>query len=107
MKNEQMEKLKQIEKLNTQTCFTNFKNFIIDDFSLEDLIKISLSCELYLITLRSIMWKIYLSVLPSNNNMESWIIKTINNRKHYKKAYNDYNKIKQFKRDPLNPLNSK
>lgn len=92
---------KPIEKKNFELCFYNFKKYILEDFSVEKLIKQSLNCEIEELDTRLLVWKIHLNVLPANSNLFEWIKQTKELRSYYKRKKKEFKKVKKFEDDPL------
>jgi hypothetical protein len=95
---------KQIKRLPLEKCFSEFKSFVIDDFSIDEIINSAISCNLKEFFLRTTMWKLFLAVLPNNNNLSHWIRTSVEQRKDYEKKISELRKLKNYKSHPLNKV---
>jgi hypothetical protein len=93
--------LKTIEKKNFDIFFTNFKQHIIKDFSIENLINSSFICEVDSLNIRIILWKMFLGILPINNDIYEWVSHTQESRNFYKSKKKETRRLKNYSADPL------
>ena len=76
------------------------KYFLFSSNIIESLISLSKKGDL-LKELRPMTWKIYLGILPNNEDLKEWVEKTNTQRIKYKKKLKKYLSIKKYKGDPL------
>ena len=63
----------EIPKLSKTDCIKSFTNYILKDYSYENLYKLSRIGELGQKNLRSIAWKIFMGVLPARDSLANWV----------------------------------
>ena len=98
--------IKEIKKENIEELSKSFhQNILTNQNSIELLKSLSKEGELPK-ELRPIAWKIFLGILPNNNDINEWIEKTNNLRMKYKKKLKKYFSMKKYKGDPLSGNNS-
>jgi len=74
----------EIPKKNKEDCINSFTNFILKDYSLDNLYKLSMIGELGEKNIRDMAWKIFMEVLPANDSIEKWVEKLEYLREEYK-----------------------
>jgi hypothetical protein len=94
---------KKIEKLNYDLCFYFFKNIFIEseNNSFFDFLDLSSIHEMENLYIRSTAWKIYLNVLPMNDNISEWVSLTEERRNKYRIKKKQLTQVKKYKKDPL------
>ena len=96
----------EIPKKNKEDCINSFRNFILKDYSLDNLYKLSMIGELGEKNIRGMAWKIFMEVLPANDSIEKWIEKLQYLREEYKilsdkmtKKQNFFKKEEEIKKE--------
>jgi len=74
----------EIPKKNKEDCINSFINFILKDYNIDNLYKLSMIGELGEKNIRGIAWKIFMEVLPANDSIEKWVEKLQYLREEYK-----------------------
>lgn len=97
-----------IDKLNSDLCFYFFKKIFFESEKKCFFDYLDLSCiqEMENLYIRSTAWKLYLNVLPMNNNISEWVSVIEERRNFYKMKKKDFTKVKKFKNDPLLNVNT-
>ena len=62
----------EIPKAPKESCINSFQNYILNNFNIETISKLSSTGQLEHIFLRGMAWKIFLDVLPVNDSIEQW-----------------------------------
>jgi TBC1 domain family protein 5 len=103
----------EIPKKNKEDCINSFRNFILKDYSLDNLYKLSMIGELGEKNIRGMAWKIFMEVLPANSSIEKWIEKLKYLREEYKilsdkmtKKQNFFKKEEENKKENIIDLNN-
>ena len=100
-----MEKEDAFKKINFELSFTNFKSNFVDKFELDDLLQKSFTFDYEANNnIRVLQWKIYLDILPRNNNFIEWIETTNTQREFYKDKFRSFQTVKNYQIDPLNRI---
>lgn len=95
-----------LNKFNLSECVQDFKIFYVNNFWLSYTVDLSLSTnDLENYKVRSTAWKLFLSILPYNNNMTDWITTVHKSRCKYKSLVKEYTQIKKFDLNPLEKTN--
>ena len=96
----------EIPKKNIEDCINSFTNFILKDYSIDNLYKLSMVGELGEKNIRGMAWKIFMEVLPANDSIEKWIEKLQYLREEYKilsdkmtKKQNFFKKEEEIKKE--------
>ena len=96
----------EIPKKNIEDCINSFTNFILKDYSIDNLYKLSMVGELGEKNIRGMVWKIFMEVLPANDSIEKWIEKLQYLREEYKilsdkmtKKQNFFKKEEEIKKE--------
>ena len=99
----------EIPKKNIEDCINSFTNFILKDYSIDNLYKLSMVGELGEKNIRGMAWKIFMEVLPANDSIEKWIEKLQYLREEYKilsdkmtKKQNFFKKEEEIKKEKEN-----
>ena len=74
----------EIPKKNKEDCINSFTNFILKDYNIDNLYKLSMIGRLGEKNIRGIAWKIFMEVLPVNDSIEKWVEKLQYLREEYK-----------------------
>ena len=103
----------EIPKKNKEDCINSFANFILKDYSLDNLYKLSMIGELGEKNIRGMAWKIFMEVLPANDSIEKWIEKLQYLRQEYKilsdkmtKKQNFFKKEEENKKENIIDINN-